>query len=251
MMIHKKILYTVIAIIILFPVSVFATEMARKHIEAVKYYNDGDFLKSVALMESIASTGIVNGKLFYNLGNAYFKAGNTGKAILWYERALKLIPNDPDLKFNFSYAEGFVKDKTEDKTFTVYKILFFWKQLFGRTLIQWAGISLFFLLWLMIIFQMIKGRKLIKIHTGITFILSIILIFTSVYDFYADTYKRKAVILHEKVYVRSGLTSDSTELFILHIGTRVSVDDERKGYVKIRFSDDKIGWINKDGIEII
>ncbi len=251
MNLQKIILNIVIVLVFITPASVFATETARMHIDAVKYYNSGEFIKAAELMETIVSSGVINGKLYYNLGNAYFKSGNTGKAILWYERARKLIPNDPDLKFNFNYAEGFIKDKSEEKTLSVYKVLFFWKQLFGRSLIQWTGIIIFFLFWLMIIYQMIKGRNIIKIHTGITLALSLIFVMTSVYDYYADNYKKKAVILQEKVYVRSGLTDDSTELFILHTGTRVNVEDERKGYFKIRFSDDKIGWINQAGLEII
>ncbi len=247
----KILLYTFITLIILFPSTLSATEIARQHLDAVKYYNEGNFLKSAELMESIAETGVKNGKLFYNLGNAYFKGGNTGKAILWYERARKFIPNDPDLKFNLNYAEGFIKDKVEEKSFSVYRVLFFWKQLLGRSLIQWAGISLYILFWAMVVFQMVKSKKLIKIHTICALILSIIFILTSVFDYYTDIYKRKAVILSDKVHVRSGLTNDSTELFVLHTGTLVNVADERKGYVKIRFSNDKIGWVKKDVIEII
>ncbi len=247
----KKFILFIVLVINLQPSSVFANEAAKMHIDAVGLFNGGEYSQSAELFEKLAETGIVNGSLFYNLGNAYFKSGNQGKAILWYERAKKLIPGDPDLKFNMNYAEGFVEDKIEDKSFSLYRIIFFWKHIIGRSLIQWTGISLFFLFWMMIIFQMVKGRKLIKTHTSITFVLSCIFILTSVHDYYADNYKKKAVILDEIVHVRSGLTGDSTELFILHTGTRVKVEDERKGYLKIRFSDDKIGWVKSEGVEII
>lgn len=237
--------------ILIFVSSTYASENARMYIDGIKYYNNGEFEKSIELFETIVGTGVNNGKLFYNLGNAHFKSGNLGKSILWYKRAIKLIPNDPDLKFNFQYANGFVKDKSEDKTFSVFKILFFWKQMLGQNTIKLCGLSFSFLFWLMIIFQMIKGRKLVKLHTGIVFTLAFIFISTASYDYYAEQFIKNAVILPAEVSVRSGLTVDSTELFILHVGTSVSVEEERKGYAKIRFSDDKIGWLEKENIEII
>ncbi len=170
---------------------------------------------------------------------------------MWYERAIKLTPNDPDLKFNFQYVKGFVKDKSDEKGFSVFKVLFFWKQLFGQNTIKWCGIFLSIVFWIMIIFQMVKNRKLMKIHTGLTLTLAIIFILTASYDYYAERFIKKAVILSPKVSVRSGLTDDSTELFILHVGTSVSVEAKRKNYVKIRFSDDKIGWLEKESLEII
>ncbi len=237
--------------LLLVSVNVYASENARMYIDGIKYYNDGDFDKSVEIFEKIVDTGVKNGELFYNLGNANFKSGNLGKAILWYERASKLTPNDPDLKFNFQYVKGFVKDKSDEKGFSVYKVLFFWKQLLGQNTIKWCGISLSCLFWIMIIFQLVKGRKLMKIHTGLTLTLALIFILTASYDYYSERFIKKAVILSAKVSVRSGLTDDSTELFILHVGTSVSVEDKRKNYIKIRFSEGKIGWVEKESLEII
>lgn len=245
------VLFTLFLPLFLMAASSFASENPRLYIEGVTDYNNGDFKKSVDSFETIAASGVKNGKLFYNLGNAHFKAGNLGNSILWYERAVKMIPNDPDLKFNFEYAKGFVKDKSDEKGFSVFKILFFWKHLLGQNTIKYSGVALSFLFWIMIIFQMVKGRKIVKLHTGVVFTLAVIFILTASYDFYADRFIKKAVILPAKVSVRSGLTADSTELFILHVGTNVSVEDNRKGHVKIRFSDDKIGWIEKEYIEII
>jgi uncharacterized protein YgiM (DUF1202 family) len=51
--------------------------------------------------------------------------------------------------------------------------------------------------------------------------------------------------------VRSGLTEDSTELFVLHAGTKVKIGKERNGFYRISFSDTKIGWLKKSEVGII
>lgn len=228
-----------------------ATEVAKDHFEALKYYQQGDYEKSAELMEQIAERGISNGKLYYNLGNAFFKAGKTGHAVLWYERALKHIPNDPDLKYNYNYVKGFVKDSADEKGLSVVGILFFWKSLLGRNLIQMAGLACLFIFCLIASIRIYKNRKIFKIHTTILFIVSLTLILTSVYDFYVDNYIKRAVVIPDEIQVRSGLSSDSTELFQLHTGTCVRIEDERKGYVKVRLSDDKIGWTERENLEKI
>lgn len=248
----KKILiYTSLIVLFFISAIVSASENPRLYFDGIKNYNNGEYDKAVEVFEKIAGEEIRNGKLFYNLANAHFKSGNIGKSIVWYERALQLIPNDPDLKFNYQYVKGFVKDKAEDREFSVVKVFFFWKDLLGQTTIKWLAVSLFFIFWAMIVFQILKNRKLVKIHTGLIFTVATVFILTASYDYYDQSYIKKAVILPEEVSIRSGLTDDSTELFILHVGTKVLVEENRKGHVKIRFSGDKIGWLSKESVEII
>jgi len=83
-------------------------------IEAVKEYKAGDFINAAQKFESIAHNNIKNPYLYYNIGNAYLKAKETGHAILWYERAKLILPNDPDLNFNLDYANSLIKDKKDD-----------------------------------------------------------------------------------------------------------------------------------------
>ncbi|MBP5486633.1 MAG: BatD family protein [Bacteroidales bacterium] len=60
--------------------------------EGVSAYSDSRFQDAVSAWEAIVSTGVVAPELFCNIGDAYFKLGNYPKAILNYERALKLDP---------------------------------------------------------------------------------------------------------------------------------------------------------------
>ncbi|MDD4639219.1 MAG: tetratricopeptide repeat protein, partial [Bacteroidales bacterium] len=62
----------------------------------------------------IESMGYVSAELYYNIGNTYFKLNNIPRSILWYERALKLEPSDPDIKNNLSLAREYTLDRIEE-----------------------------------------------------------------------------------------------------------------------------------------
>ena len=71
--------------------------------------------------------GVRNGKLYYDIGNAYYRKGDIGHAILNYRIAQQFIPNDPNLKQNLAAALRRCKDSIpENQETRVVKTLFFW-----------------------------------------------------------------------------------------------------------------------------
>ncbi len=230
----------------------FADESTRDFLNGVELYNEGDYDAAVQNLLKVAESGIQNGKLFYNLGNAYFKAGDIGRAMLWYERALKLIPNDPDLRFNHDYVMTRLKDERVEKESPVFRILFFWKHVLSPLQIQWAGIILNCLFWgILAVRLVLKKRRILGVEGVLALVLSLVFILTSVYTCYENKFQQKAIIVSDEVSIRSGLSDDSTELFVLHAGTRVLVRKTSKDYYRIRFSEDKIGWVKAEDAEII
>lgn len=65
--------------------------------------------EAITAYETILNMGLEGGALYYNLGNAYFKHGSLGKAILNYLRAKRFLPRDADLASNLSYARSLIK----------------------------------------------------------------------------------------------------------------------------------------------
>ena len=63
-----------------------------------------DYRESAALLESLLSTGYRNGAVYYNLGNAYFRAGEYGRSIAAYRQAKPYRPRDPYLEANLRQA---------------------------------------------------------------------------------------------------------------------------------------------------
>ncbi|GAB6094411.1 tetratricopeptide repeat protein [Desulfatiferula olefinivorans] len=230
---------------------VAAAEPAADFLDGVKRYNEGRFEDAARLFESVADKGVVNGALYYNAGNAWFKAGDIGRAMLWYERALVRMPHDPDLIYNHAYVSGLLRDKIDDRPSPIVTVLFFWKDLLGARIIRILALVLFAAFWVLRVVDMLRSGRSVRGVQWVVLGLALVFILTASADYYRARFHPRGTVLADTVSVRSGLSDDSTELFVLHSGTRVEVDDERRGYVKIRFSADKIGWVKKEFIEII
>jgi tetratricopeptide (TPR) repeat protein len=60
--------------------------------------------------ERILSSGFTNSAVYFNLGNAYYRLKKVGPALLAYERALRLSPNDPDIQANVKFTNSAIID---------------------------------------------------------------------------------------------------------------------------------------------
>ena len=232
----------------------FSDDLAESFITGIRYYRAQNYTSAISEFTKITDSGIKNGKLFYNLANAYLKNGNLGKAVLWYERAYKLIPGDPDLQFNMEFASMQLKDAPEERDSQVIKIIFFWKFILKIPAVQWAAIVLNFIFWLILCIRIIQKsviqkKRIFKLPVYCIMFFAIIFISTAFYNYYESLTIRQAVVIPEKVSVKSGFAKKSTELFVLHEGTKIRVEQEKKGFYKIIFSKDKIGWIKKSEAE--
>ncbi|WP_321492009.1 BatD family protein [uncultured Desulfobacter sp.] len=225
-------------------------DKAGVFVDAVRAYKAGNYADAAAQFESIAQNEVNNPDLFYNIGNAYLKSKDLGRAILWYERAKKLAPSDPDLKFNLDYAQSLLKDKKESG-FSFSSILYFWQGLVSLKWLQYASISLSFGFFIWATVQKARGRQIFS-GTGILFFfLFVCTTMASGLEYNRINANVKAVIVADQADIRSGTMDNATLLFDLHAGTRVQVLEKKDNYIKIRFAKDKVGWVACKNAEII
>lgn len=223
---------------------------AQSFVKGLNLYQNGDFIKSAETFENIAKNDVNNPYLFYNIGNAYLKANQVGNAILWYERAKKFAPNDPDLNFNLSYANSLIKDKSEE-TQDIRTILFFWER---RLPVKYIKLSAIFCSALFFTWASIRVCKRKQVFSGagiICFTLFCLFSVASGFNFYHRNMERQAVVIQEKVFVKSGVTDAATVLFSLHEGSKISIKEQRRGHLKIIFSKEKMGWIDAGAAKTI
>jgi tetratricopeptide (TPR) repeat protein len=249
--VYRQIGLFLLGIAVLWPRPVLADQNAQVFLDTVKRYDAGEYSEAAEMFEKLAGDGIQNGKLYYNIANAHLKADRLGSAILWYERALRLIPADPDVRFNLEYARSLVKDEPAALGSPVLQVLFFWKDLLGVSAWQWLGISagaVFWCLWAIVCF--FKKPFLKPLVYGVLAV-TLISAGTALYLNYSPVFHPRAIILKKAVSVRSGFSENTTELFILHEGTLVAVEKRSEGFIKIRYAEDKIGWVPDTMAEII
>jgi len=217
-------------------------------LEGIRLYRAEEFVEAAEAFSRAAEAGEPSAGLCYNLGNAYLKADDLGRAILWYERGLKRDPNDPDLRFNHEYALSLTRDEQVDPTPEIVRILFFWKYRLSPKTVQWLAAGFNALFWLALGVRWFRRRRLLNPVTAVLLVFTLVFAGTALFNFWEARYLRTGVVLPEVVSVRSGLTEDATELFVLHAGTKVRIEREREDHLRVRYAEGKIGWVGDEAV---
>jgi tetratricopeptide (TPR) repeat protein len=244
-------------LISLLPVSANSQETAaEKFTKGADYFTSGDFNKALELWTDIYQTGYRSAELEYNIGNAYFKLNNIPGAILFYERAHLRRPADEDINYNLQIARTLVVDRFEE-----IPELFFvrWYNFLALILPtnSWARISItaFILCLTFLSVYFYSARYKLKV---IGFWLAILLLVVSLGSFAFSVRNKtlvydskKAIVFSPVVNGKSSPDNSGTDLFVLHEGTKVSVEDEVGEWLEIRLSDGNKGWVPVNSLEII
>src|SRR5271155_660261 len=86
----------------------------------------GDYRESAALLESLLADGFRNGAVYYNLGNAYFRAGEYGRSIAAYRKAKPYRPRDPYLEANLRQALSVAPGRLPEPPAPWWSHVLFW-----------------------------------------------------------------------------------------------------------------------------
>ena len=224
--------------------------------KANRLYQDGRYEEASMLYLGIDSIGLQSAEVYFNAANAFFRSNKLGKARVYYEKALLLDPSDRDIRANLTYLESMLADRFEEvpEFFLRTWIRSFFTLWHSNT---WAVISLIsFTLFLAGGFLYIFTRKPVIRKTG--FYASIFFIFLSIVAFGVSKYNYRmtsepgtAVIMEGSQVVRSSPRTSGKELFILHLGTKVWLENELDGWYEIRITDGRKGWIPEATLEKI
>ena len=79
----------------------------------VELYNKGDYNEAINLFVKIINNGEHSDELYFNLGNSYYKLNDIPNSIYYFEKALKLNPNDKDILNNLTYSQNMLIDKID------------------------------------------------------------------------------------------------------------------------------------------
>ncbi len=201
-------------------------------------YINGDFHAAADTYEELLSRGVSSMKLYYNLGNAYFKDDRIGKAILYYNRALRLAPGNDDIRYNLSVAEARTKDNIEDiPEFFFVTWMRDIRHMMGCT--AWSLLSLallacmlgLFLLYLLA--QRISLRKAGFYGTVVAALLFVLTTWFAVGERREMLDDSPAVVMTASTAVKSSPDKSATDLFVLHEGTVVTISDRLDGWCEI------------------
>ena len=76
-------------------------------------YNQGKYSEAISQFKLIIENGEHSDALYFNLGNSYYKINDLANSIYYFEKALKLNPNDKDVLNNLSFSQNMLVDKID------------------------------------------------------------------------------------------------------------------------------------------
>ena len=242
--------------------------------DAEAAYNSENYSQAIDIYKKVLDTEGVSGSLYFNLGNAYYKNGDLGNAVLCFERAKKLDPGNKSIRNNLSFTSSKVVDANkaeikEKKSAVEYDSPSFLQSLNAMisesySSDNWAVLSVIaFILCLAFLAMYFFTPNVLARKTGffsslVFFGLTVVFI---IFAFLAASYARsedKAVITVAKTQLLEKPENDSKTVSTpLHSGTKVEIleSEESKGgsveWMKVKLNSQNVGWVNSKNLEII
>ena len=248
----------IILILLLFSVSGYANQdLQTIKAEADSAYVEEKYDRAVELYLQLAQENAKDAHLCYNLGCAYYRLDSIAKSILWFERAALIEPDDDEITYNLDL----VRTKTIDRFIPLHEMFFvkvYRSAVNTFSSYKWAclGISFFVIFLIALGVYLFSSRVVLRKAGFFSAILFVVLtLMANVFAYqqlkYAES-SMKGVIMDTSVTVKSTPSESGNDLFVIHEGTCVEIqDDSMREWAQVRLSDGKMGWIEKKTFERI
>lgn len=222
--------------------------------EANALYRRGEFRKAADRYEDVVSRGVRNGYVYFNLGNAYFKAGETGQAILAYERALRLMPGDEDALANLRFANAVKEDRSPDEDVDlVTRVLSSAYRLMSANVLAVSGSVCLFLAAAAGVFLLLTPSRR-SLWIGLIALAGTGLCGSGAlltHRVYSETSGTEAIVIADEAQARSGPGDDYLLVFTIHEGTKVAIERVEDRWYLVRLPNGIGGWLPGMTLEII
>ncbi len=225
------------------------------------------FENAAAQYKELLDAGFINGRIYYNLANAHYRLGNAGSAMLYYNKAARLMPRSAELKENMRLIKSEFEDKSVGgKTPGVVKALFFWMFYFSlneATVFALGFYIAFMICVLLFIFIRIQWLKSLCVGFGVAMIITGSTLGVKIYS---EQVKMKGVVVSKECKVRYGPGDEYEPKFLIHEGAEFFVEEVGSKWYKVfvdvevrqsegeeddASKEHRIGWLPKEKVGII
>ena len=247
-----------------------STTVARTSWDAgIAAYNNKEYAEAVEAFENVVAQGHASADVYYNLANAYFKlgqqatttsrpfaGGELGRAVLNYERALKLDPTMDDARYNLDIAKDMTNDTESVPESFIRRV---WRAMAGAmTTNGWATLSLssLFATLVFVLFYLLHGAIVVRkvtfflaLATALLFVLATALSLTQRAAAADRSYA--VVVTNDTAPVHASPDSGSKIIRQPSQGVTVEVARTQDEWSEVRFADGEKGWVRSANVEII
>ena len=238
------------------PAGVSATALDTMR-TANQFYEEGQYAQAVQAYQQLVEQGYADSALFYNLGNATYKLGDYGGAILNYRRAQRLAPRDADIQANLDLARSRAVDQFEvtEARGTLTQLGETMQGVFTHDQLAMGALGLWILfVVLLLLFGTAKAggawRRVLKYAMSAAAVVLVAgVLALGVYS-HADHAQSEGVIVVAQVEVTSGPGEQYVTEFTLHSGTEVDLVETRGSWVRLIAAGGELeGWVPVSAVE--
>jgi tetratricopeptide (TPR) repeat protein len=218
--------------------SAVAADPSASFVRAGGFYSEGRYADAAAAYEEVRGAGVESANLYYNLGNAYFRAGDVGRAVLNYERARRLAPSDPDVLANLAFARS--RGAEAEAPSLLSRILF------PGAVLAWTG---FFAL--LAVARLVPRARVGAGRGAILLgIVTVVFVTSGLVRLVTVEWPPQAVVVSDRVAtIRFEPSASGAAHFEAKPGAMLRVVTEREGWAQVERSDGRRGWVERASVE--
>jgi len=249
-----RIFLALIALFLVLPGSALATEPGsreRSFVRALEIFDaartPGDYRQSAALLESLLANGLESGAVYYNLGNAYFRAGEYGRAIAAYKKAKPYRPRDSYLEANLRLALSVAPGRLAQPPAPWWKHVMFWSGWLSFPEKSYGSFAGFLLAAVAACSALLLRRPRLYWFSGALVVIAAVLSLDAGLAYADLAWSRRGVVTHETI-ARKGIGKDYEPAFDqpLKDGAEFTILSENGDWIFAHFEGVGDGWLRRD-----
>jgi tetratricopeptide (TPR) repeat protein len=227
--------------------SVMAVAPASLYNQGNQLYARKDYAGAARAYQQALKAG-PNADVCYNLGNALFKSGRIGPAIVQYRRACYLQPRDADIGRNLSFARGYRVDKVLTAPGPIAMLLDEIFRLLSRGEAALLAAVSFLLAALSLSVWVVRRGAVFVIGTTVFATLALFGLITQ-WVWAGEVSAQPAVVVAPEVNALSGPGDEFKQILLLHDGTEVRIRERRGDYLLVQLPGGSGGWIRTEAVQ--
>lgn len=228
------------------PVQAQVTLAVQHFDEGNQRYAQGDYAGAIAAYEQALESGHTSGALYANMGNAYYRLDELGQAIRYYEKARRLIPENPELLHNLTIVRSRI-----DAPFSSIPTPI-WVSWWKRYVVRQGALPFFIVGLLLYIVSAVLIAQ--RIWTGtrnawhrrsmaltlLGGLLFLIMGFGASLDKKLD---QRAVVISDRVALRETPQAEASSEVELNQGVLLDILQTQEAWIEVRLPNGVTGWI--------
>ena len=236
-----------------FSIKGFSNDLLQK---AEKAYDTKKYKEAIESYEKLVSDGFKSYQLYFNLGNAYYRNNELGKAIYYYELARKVNPNDDDVRINLGIASAKTVDKIDSKeNFFISAVKTNLLSSFTTNIWAWFTVIALTVACLLFFIFVNSTTLIIKRFSFLLACLLVVTFFATYFLGYsalkAKVENKFAIITSKEVKIMNEPTPTANSKFSLHEGTKIRVVENNGSWLLIKLDNGNEGWLKVSEVGII